>query len=481
MEHDRRRTAAHARLPGRLALAVLLPLATLVASPAGAQEAGAQGTVEVGRTGFDVKRPVLASACEHGCPWGELGDFVTEAMQPSGYEVVQCRNCNMDKGPPLVSSAAYPPPLGIADTFVGTTTRVDARVDFGVTESLLLGWAYAGTYNYARSGAFTTGSPGPFKNLRLIAKVEDPTYLLVAVKASSGITDLSQIAQQHMPVTVLGGGSPISQPVLDYYGLTKSAVTSWGGSYQNAIVAGTQSNPAFDVIVDELASPSNNPESAVWEKISQANDLVFLDLPQTVLDRLASDPTLNLNRVTVKWGLLRGVDRPIATVARSGHAVFAREDTPEQAAYDVAKAIDQHRDALRWYIRPYSYDPRTAWQNGDVPLHPGAARYYREVGYLQGPGAAVCAPAVGGGCAVGASAAGRGPWALVGVWLALALRRGRGPSRRAPPRQAQPEKACSKSASPSRACPGAPKWRPSRNGAVYVGHSTVGSPHESRP
>src|ERR1700704_6524111 len=76
----------------------------------------AQETIDAGVTGFGVKRPVLASACQHGCPWGELGDFVTEAMQPLGYEVVQCRNCNRDQGPKLVSTASYPPELGFQDT-----------------------------------------------------------------------------------------------------------------------------------------------------------------------------------------------------------------------------------------------------------------------------------------------------------------------------------------------------------------------------
>src|SRR5258708_34321762 len=140
----------------RLALALLSVLA-LYDAPAAAQEAGAQdtdaqGTLEVSKTGFDVKRPVLASACEHGCPWGELGDFVVEAMQPLGYEVILCRNCNKDQGPPIVAQASYPPPIGFLDTFVGTTTRVDAPVDFGITESGLLAWAYDGRYNYAQSG-----------------------------------------------------------------------------------------------------------------------------------------------------------------------------------------------------------------------------------------------------------------------------------------------------------------------------------------
>jgi TRAP transporter TAXI family solute receptor len=360
------------------------------AAQSGAPDAALQGTLEVGPTGFANKRPVLASACEHGCPWGELGDFIRDAMQPFGYDVILCRNCNQDKGPPLVSQASHPPPITGLDTFVGTTSTVDAPVDFGVTESSLLGWAHDGHYNYAQHG--------PYSNLRLIAKFEDPSYLLMAVKADSGITDLSQIAAKKMAVTILGGDSPIAKPVLDYYGLTPSAVTSWGGTIENAIIAGQADDPPFDVVVNELGSPANNPESAFWTKISQKHALHFLDFPPAVLDQLANDKTLGLTRVEVKWGLLHGVDRAIPTVARSGEAVFARDDMPEQAAYETAKAIDQHRDALKWYIRPYSYDSRTVWQDLDVPLHPGAARYYREVGYMPGPspGPSVC----GGGCGI---------------------------------------------------------------------------------
>jgi uncharacterized protein len=374
----------------RRSAALLLTLGLVLgSSPAHAQE-----TVDVGVTGFGVKRPVLASACPNGCPWGELGDFVTEALLPFGYEVIQCRNCNRALGPPLVARASLPPELTGEDLVVGTTIRVNAKVDFGITSSSRLAWAFAGRYNYAEDG--------PFANLRLIAKIEDPSYVLCAVKADSGITDLSQIAAQKLPVTILGGGSPISQPILDHYGLTQEAVTSWGGSFVNATIAGFADDPAFDVLINENASPANNPEASYWTKLSQKHNLRFLDLPETVLDRLARDASLGVTRATVKWGFLKGVDRPIATVARSGHAVFARDDMPEQSGYDVAKAIDLHRAALRWFIRPYSYDSRTAWENMGVLLHPGAERYYREAGYL--PGSAAAPGEVhargGGGCSI---------------------------------------------------------------------------------
>lgn len=352
-------------------IAPVLSVLLLTASPGHAQQ-----TVDAGVTGFAVKRPVVASACPNGCPWGELGDFLREAMQPDGYDVILCRNCNRAEGPRLVAKASYPPELGGQDTFVGTTTRVNAPVDFGITSSGFLAWAYAGLYTYA--------ADGPYSNLRLIAKIEDPSYLLLAVKEESGITDLSQVAAQRLPVRILGGGSPVTQPVLDYYGLTQEAVMSWGGYFNDPIIAGQADDPAFDIVITENGSPANNPESAYWTKITQKHALRFLDIPEKVLDSLAGDSTLGVERVVVRWGLLKGVDRPISTVARSGHVLFSRDDMPEQAAYDVAKAIDEHRSSLKWFIRPYSYDSRTAWSDGDVPLHPGAERYYKEAGYLSG-------------------------------------------------------------------------------------------------
>jgi TRAP transporter TAXI family solute receptor len=302
-----------------------------------------------------------------------LGEFVKEAMQPAGYDVVLCRNCNRAEGPRIVAGAKLPPPLVAEDLRVGTNERVNASVDFGVTESGFLAAAYNGRGAYQKDG--------PFRNLRLIAKIEDPFYLLIAVKPESGITDLAQIKQRRMPVKILVSLSPQSEPLLEYYGLTKEALESWGGSLGNAMLL-RNDEEMFDVIISDLATPANNPESAYWPRLTQKYDLKFLDLSEDLL-KLLSNEKHGMIRVTAKWGLLRGVDRPIPTVARTGEAVFGRVDTPDQAAYDAAKAIDEHRSALNWYARPYSYNSQTVWKNFDVPLHPGAERYYREKGYLK--------------------------------------------------------------------------------------------------
>ena len=352
-------------------LAALSLLCALASNPTAlwsAPEPSGDSFIDPGATGFGIKRPVMAAACPHGCPWGELGAFVHDAMAPLGYEVLLCSNCNRAEGPRIVAKAARPPPLAASDRALGDT-RINAPVDFGVTEAGFLAAAYDGRAPYDQDG--------PYKNLRLIALIEDPTYLLVAVKASTGITDLAQIRAKRMAVRIAASGAA-SMVVLDSYGLDATALRGWGAALVPAMGNGALD---FDVLISDLASPANNPESAIWSAAAEREELRFLDLPDALLSRLTQMPGELL--VTAQWGLLRGVDRPIRTVGRSGEAIFCRADTPVQAAYDLARGIDAHRAALKWYIRPYSYDSRSVWKDLDVPLSPGAERYYREQGYLK--------------------------------------------------------------------------------------------------
>ncbi len=329
----------------------------------------AQETIDVGKTGWDVKRPVMAAACESGCPWGELGDFIEESLKPYGYSVILCRNCNRSYGPRLVSEHDYPPPLDEINLKDGVNVRVDARVDFGVTSSAMLISAYDKTL----------AGKGPYRNLRLIAKIEDPFYYLVAVKKELGIKDFAHIKQHHLPVRIMGAdGNMIT--ILRYYSITVDTIKAWGGKI--GVTTDEALRGDFDIVAGFLASPSMNPESSSWTTLSQKFDLYFLELPEELL-KLIAQQNVDAEFVEVHQNFLRGVDRRIKTLGRSGESVFARNDTPEQAAYDLAKAIDENHGALKWFIRVYSYDPKTVWQNFGVPLHPGAEKYYREVGYIK--------------------------------------------------------------------------------------------------
>ena len=68
---------------------------------------------------------------------------------------------------------------------------------------------------------------------------------------------------------------------------------------------------------------------------------------------------------------------------RPNHLIYVRDEAPEAFAYDVAKALDEHRDLFQVQLEPWYYDPRTVGVSRTIPMHPGAMKYYRERSYVK--------------------------------------------------------------------------------------------------
>jgi TRAP transporter TAXI family solute receptor len=352
------------RLSAGCLLLVLLPSLVGAVKLARAQE-----------TGIRIKKPVFGGACKI-CPWGAVAEIVKAAMQTYGYDLQICYNCATADAPRIVAGAKMPEPIekwwkqfpSIPPS--QSPPPPHGPVDFGATSVQNLWWAYQGTHTYA--------GEGPRKNLRLLATIQSPNYLIVAVKADLGITDLRQVKEKRWPVRILTDGNEVSTAVLTYYGLTREAVESAGGHVGRGGVPEERRN--FDVIIHG-GSLGNAPEFNVWYEVSQKYDLKYLELPEDLLAKVAKDS--DMERRNIPNGLLRGIDHPIPTVARTGHAVYGRADMPDDFAYTVAKAMDEQQHLLQWAHLNFSYNRHTVWKAFGVPLHPGAARYYRELGYMK--------------------------------------------------------------------------------------------------
>jgi TRAP transporter TAXI family solute receptor len=344
----------------------LVVLVAALLSPTGAQTGAA------GISGIRVKKPVFGGACRL-CPWGAMAQVVKDAMQFYGYEVQICHNCNAAAAPVIVSQANLPPPYrkdpAVSVAMAPPNDPGLGPVDFGATAVQFLCSAYDGTGIYAHGK--------PMKNLRLIANIQSPWYLVVAARTETGITDLSRIRQQHWPVKIFAApNDPMVKEILAYYGLSVESITAAGGDVSQA-AAGLSS---FDIIIHG-GFMTTAPEFRILNEVSQKYDLNYLELPPALLTKLATEP--QIRRGTIPVGLLRGVERPIPTVVRDGTVVYTRADVPENFAYDVARAMDEHQDLLQWTNQDFSYNVHDVWSACDVPLHPGAARYYRKVGYMK--------------------------------------------------------------------------------------------------
>src|SRR5438309_11034339 len=137
----------------------------------------------------------------------------------------------------------------------------------------------------------------------------------------------------------------------------------------------------FDIAIGGGGVMTTAPEWRIWTEISQKFDLNFIQLPEELLAKLAEGG--EADRGIIPAGLYRGIDWPIPTVVRTGTVIYGRADMPDDFAYTVAKAMDEQQQLLQWRHLNFSYNIHTVRKGYEVPLHRGAARYYKEKGYMK--------------------------------------------------------------------------------------------------
>jgi len=338
-------------------VALLLAFAVAGSGPSVAEELG-----------LAVKKPVVAAACKL-CPWGAIADVLKEALKPQGYDLQICYTCSRGNNPRYVVGTMTPPQTDPE----GSPPPPNHPIEFGITSGSSVQWMYEGSHDYAKDGGH--------KELRLIARVDVANYVVMMVKASTGITDLRQIKEKRLPVRIITTESTGNMPILKYYGITKKEVESWGGSYVRFVGTMPEDPDAFDVVIMNNLYLGGAPEMRPYYLITAKYDMRFLAMPQDLRENIVKDVGGQL--VNIPTALFRGVNAPVPSVGTSARAVYAKQDLSADFAYTIAKSLDENRELFRWTHVPFTYDSRLVTKLSPVPLHSGAERYYREVGYLK--------------------------------------------------------------------------------------------------
>jgi uncharacterized protein len=346
-----------------------LVLLTLVFFSLTVGSAGAQTGAE---SGIAVKRPVFGGACK-ACPWGILAMVTRDALAYYGYDTRVCWVCWSSYGPREMADRTKPvmPPDSTADP-ADVEPPPDAVLDISATSEINLDDAWDGVGPYATDNKKR-------QNYRVIAAVQQPNWLIAAASKKSGITSLAQIANRTQPAWVVADGNVATRAVLDYYGITDEKLKAHGGGFLRGTLT-REKRASADVFVGG-GLLVNTPEQRMWYEVSQLNDLYYLDFNEALLSKLAA--IRGYSRAVLPYSALRGLQRTIPTVMRSVHLIYVRDDAPDDFAYTVAKALDEHQELFRLQAEPWYYDRRLVAKTDLIPLHPGAARYYRERGYLK--------------------------------------------------------------------------------------------------
>ena len=352
-----------------VALSALLGLAS-AQSPALSRQSLAK-LVDVGPTGIDIKRPVFAGACK-ACPWGVLAAITQAALKPYGYDVKICWVCWSSFGPREMADKTKPvlPPGAEDNPYVEPPPN--AIPDISATSEINLIDAWNGEGAYANDKKKR-------RNYRIIAVVQQPNFLMLAANKNSGITDLSQVKGRSEPTWIaFTSRDKTVDEILAYYGITEEGLKAKGGGFIRG--QDRERRAAADLFIGG-AVLADTPEQRMWYEASQLDDLIFFDIPEPLLGKLAERP--GYVRAVAPIAFLRGVERPIPTIIRSSHVIYARDDAADSFTYAVAKALDEHQELFRMYGDPWYYDTRMVTDSKVIPLAPGTARYYQERGYLK--------------------------------------------------------------------------------------------------
>ena len=199
----------------------------------------------------------------------------------------------------------------------------------------------------------------------------------------TGISTVEELVAQKYPVKLVikkNGtlGELAAEKVFGVLGVTFDDIISWGGVVEKTggaqIKDGLQDD-LYDMTVDHIGA-------------GQANT-TELCINHAMYDVQLADETLALlceegfDYVTVEPNTWQGQTEEIKTVG-SQQCVLVSANVDEEVVYEMTKALCENKDLLAEASATLGYfDPTVAGSKAltGCDLHPGAARYYEEMGY----------------------------------------------------------------------------------------------------
>lgn len=235
-----------------------------------------------------------------------------------------------------------------------------AKADVAFTQGDVAYFAY-------RRG--TESDPRPHTKLRGIAVLWVNTVQLV-VPRNSSVFAVSDLRGRRVGVGSPASGTQIAaRLVIEGHGIDYAAVKSEELSFSEAV--GEMERKTLDAgfVV------ASYPVSAVTE-MNAAFGVRLIPVSRPIVDRIRSDYPF-MKPMVIPKGTYAGLDEDLDTVGVD-NILVCRDDLPEDLVYQLTRVLFESlaeltsADAAARLIDP-EQGPTTP-----IPLHPGAARFYRE-------------------------------------------------------------------------------------------------------
>ncbi len=277
-------------------------------------------------------------------------------------------------------------PMGVALSQVYGKALPDAKVSVQATkasaENLNLLQAGRGEVAFTLGDALSdawkgdadAGFPAPLKKLRGIAGMY-PNYIQIVASADSGIKSLADLKGKRVSVgapksgTELNARAVLKAAGLTYKDLAKVEYLPFGESVE------LMKNRQLDVTLQ-----SAGLGVSALRDLSASMKIVVVEIPASVVAKIG-DPAYQ--PAVIPAGTYEGQTKDVPAIAIQNFLV-THEGVSTDTVYKLTKAMWGNLDAL---VAAHSAGKAIKRENAlkgmPVPLHPGAEKYYREIGLLK--------------------------------------------------------------------------------------------------
>jgi uncharacterized protein len=253
-------------------------------------------------------------------------------------------------------------------------TNFTAEVTAGTDENLKLMNSKKMEFGVGSPSVSYLGYQGlpPFKqkiDFR-VAMTMQPKPLIPVVLESSGIKRIEDLKGKRIAVGPAGGGRETGN---------KAILEACGLPYTDIKAAFLRSTDTVDGLADKKVDAAIMNLAEI-EQVAVLHKVVLLSHTQGQIDRLMSKHPY-FGKFKIPAGTFKNVDYE-ALAVDFGTQLFCRTDLEDNFVYQITRTLIEHLDFLKAAYAPARYITRewAAEKRGVVPFHPGAIKYYKEIG-----------------------------------------------------------------------------------------------------
>jgi len=251
------------------------------------------------------------------------------------------------------------------------------------TGTVNAGFSYSSYLVAAMNGEDPYEEKGEMKNLRSIVMLF-PMYWQILASDDLPIETFGELIDKKYPVkmspTKRGHGDYwVTDKAFSFYGVDMMKdIEAWGGKVELG-GGGEMASLYKDKHID-LAFSHNVVPLSSYSDMSISRDSKLLKIDNELRKYFVEK--YGMREGVIPKGTYEGQKEDILTVGMPA-VLFVRENIPDEAAYVLAKVICENTKYLSSINKSFKqFDAKTAWKSLGVDLHPGAAKYYKEKGYL---------------------------------------------------------------------------------------------------